>query len=134
MYESLPEDDIHSNDSLSYSDEYIDLNEKCLTIKKYIYPFSTEKVIKIEDIKHIEMIEMGRLTGKYTFIGYTWSMMWLHMDRKRPLKTFCITIDDGSLTRTGITPDDPHKVFRIINELRKSCKTKKLLPIKEKQD
>ena len=74
------------NDS-NYHDDLIDVNKQSLTIKKYYFPTLSQKIIKINKIKSISMLELNRANGKYTFFGFCWTFHYYHLDRKRPCKT-----------------------------------------------
>ena len=57
--ETLSNDNANIND-LNYSDEFVELNKDTITINKLYYPLSTKKVIKISNIKKIELIDLTR--------------------------------------------------------------------------
>ena len=102
----------------SYQDECVDLNFKGLTIYKYYFPIMTSKVIPIHKIKNINLIELNRINGKYTFFGLSWKLIYYHLDKKRPIKTHAITLEeeDNSIT-IGITPENPKKCFNVLRYL-----------------
>ena len=107
--EILSNDNANINE-LNYSDEFVELNKDTITINKLYYPLSTKKVIKISNIKKIELIDLTRASGKYTFIGFCWKLYWYHLDKKRPLKMRGIIIDEkDSLIKIGITPNNVEK-------------------------
>ena len=110
----------------SYQDENIDLSFKGLKIKKYYFPTLSMKVIPIYKIKNINLIELDRASGKYTFFGFSWKFIYYHLDRKRPVKTHAITFEeeDNFLT-IGITPDDPRKCFNVLRYLLTHMKNNK---------
>ena len=102
----------------NYSDEFIILNKDELTINKYYYPFKKKKIIKIGNINNIKLIEMDRMSGKYTFYGFCWKFYWYHLDKKRPQKKFAIIINEKNNSITiGITPNDTQKCFQVLNYL-----------------
>ena len=115
------------DDELStYKDEYIDLSINGLIINKYYFPILTKKFIPIHKIKNINLIEMDRINGKYTFFGLSWKFIYYHLDRKRPRKTHAITIEeeDNNIT-IGITPDEPKKCFNVLRYLMTHMKNNK---------
>ena len=110
----------------SYQDEYIDLNFKGIKINKYYFPTMQSKIIPIYKIKNINLIELNRINGKYTFFGLSWKFIYYHLDRKRPHKTHAITFDeDNSIISIGITPDDPKKCFNVLRYLLNHMKNNK---------
>lgn len=112
--EILSNDNANIND-LNYSDEFVELNKDTITINKLYYPLSTKKVIKISNIKKIELIDLTRASGKYTFIGFCWKLYWYHLDKKRPLKMRGIIIDEkDSVIKIGITPNNVEKCYEIL--------------------
>ena len=117
--ETLRNDNANIND-LNYSDEFVELNKDAITINKLYYPLSTKKVIKISNIKKIELINLTRASGKYTFIGFCWKLYWYHLDKKRPLKMRGIIIDEkDSVIKIGITPNNVEKCYEILNAIIK---------------
>jgi len=112
---------INSNNTeieTNYSDEFIILNKDCLVINKYYYPLTKRKIIKIGNIENIKLIEMDRMSGKYTFYGFCWKFYWYHLDNKRPSKKYAIIINEKNNSITiGITPNDCEKCFQILNFL-----------------
>lgn len=117
--EILSNDNANINE-LNYSDEFVELNKDTITINKLYYPLSTKKVIKISNIKKIELIDLTRASGKYTFIGFCWKLYWYHLDKKRPLKMRGIIIDEkDSLIKIGITPNNVEKCYEILNTIIK---------------
>lgn len=117
--EILSNDNANIND-LNYSDEFVELNKDTITINKLYYPLSTKKVIKISNIKKIELIDLTRASGKYTFIGFCWKLYWYHLDKKRPLKMRGIIIDEkDSVIKIGITPNNVEKCYEILNAIIK---------------
>ena len=114
----------------SYHDSLIDVNNEVLTIQKYNFPIFDKRIVKINNIKNIFMIEMNRGNGKYTFFGFCWKLYWYHLDRKRPLKTHAIIIqEENNNIKIGITPDDCQKCFKVLNNVinkNKDCELKSL--------
>ena len=112
---------INSNNTeieTNYSDEVIILNKDELTINKYYYPLKKKKIIKIGNINNIKLIEMDRMSGKYTFYGFCWKFYWYHLDKKRPQKKYAIIINEKNNSITiGITPNDTQKCFQVLNYL-----------------
>ena len=105
-------------DETSYHDNLIDINNNVLTIQKYDFPLFNQRIVKINNIKNIFMIEMNRGNGKYTFFGFCWKLFWYHLDRKRPFKTHAIIIEEkNNIIKIGITPDDCQKCFQVLNNI-----------------
>jgi hypothetical protein len=103
-------------EEILYKDECIVVYNKKIKIFKYYYPLTKEKIIYFDKIKSIKIIELSRSTGKYKFFGLNWDLSWYHFDRKRPLKEKLIQINDGSKIKISITPNEPDKVYKILNE------------------
>jgi hypothetical protein len=94
-----------------------------LKIKKYYIPTFKEKIIPIHRIKNIKMIDLDRTNGKYTFFGLSWKFIYYHLDRKRPIKTHGIVIEEeDNIIKIGITPDDTMKCFKVLKYLMKHMK------------
>ena len=103
-----------------YIDEFVELNKDCIIIKKMYYPLSKQKVIKLKDIKNVKLITLDRSNGKYTFLGLCWKFIWYHLDRKRPLKSTGIVIEEkDSVIKIGLTPEHVEKCYAILSSLVK---------------
>jgi len=120
------ENDRNSNEVLNnllqeilYEDETIQLTREYLKIFKYFYPLKKEKIIYLNDIKKTSIFKLTTFTGKYKFYGLSLDLSWFHLDKKRPQKEFGIKIKDGSIISIVITPDNPKKVFDLLNDLIK---------------
>ena len=86
----LPEEndeDSREDELQSYQDDNIELSMNGLRINKYYFPTFNFKIIPIHKIKNINIIELDRANGKYTFFGLSWKLIYYHLDRKRPIKT-----------------------------------------------
>ena len=121
-----PDRNARDDELSSYKDEIVDLSFQGLKINKYYFPTLKMKIIPINKIKNINLIELSRVNGKYTFFGFSWAFIYYHLDRKRPKKTHAITLEeeDNSIT-IGITPENPHKCFNVLRYLMKHMKNNK---------
>ena len=120
------DDDSREDESQSYQDENIEINMNGLKIKKYYIPTFKEKIIPIYKIKNIKMIDLDRANGKYTFFGLSWKFYYYNLDKRRPLKTKGIIIEEeGNFVTIGITPDDTLKCFKVLKYLMKHMKNNK---------
>ena len=108
------ENDENINEIL-YQDETIVVTNRYIEINKYYYPLNKKKIIFFNNIKGIQLIDLYRSTGKYKFFGLNWDFSWFHFDRKRPQKEKMIQIYNGSIIKISLTPDDPERVFNILN-------------------
>ena len=106
-------------EEILYQDEIIELTWNYLKIFKYYYPFNKDKIIKLSKIKKFSLKKLSSVNGKYRFIGLTWDLTWYHFDKKRPQKEFGIKINDGSIIKIMITPDNPQEVFDLLTEIIK---------------
>ena len=119
-------DDSREDELQSYQDENIEINMNGLKIKKYYLPTFKEKIIPIHKIKDIKIIELDRSNGKYTFFGLSWKLYYYNLDKRRPLKTQGIIIEEeDNFVTIGITPDDTLKCFKVLKYLMKHMKNNK---------
>jgi len=102
-----------------YEDETIQLTRNYLKIFKYYYPLQKAKIIPLFKVKKASIFKLTMFTGKYKFYGLAWDLSWFHLDKKRPLKEFGIKIHDGSFVNCVITPENPQKVYDLINDIIK---------------
>ncbi len=107
----------------SYHDENIEVDMNGLRINKYYFPTWKPKVIPIHKLKDINIIELDRINGRYTFFGLSWKLYYYHLDRKRPNKTHGIIIEEeDNIIKIGITPEDTMKCFNVLKYLMKHMK------------
>ena len=122
----ISEEDSREDEYQSYQDENIEINMNGLKIKKYYLPTFKEKIIPIHKIKDIKIIELDRANGKYTFFGLSWKLYYYNLDKRRPLKTQGIIIEEeDNFVTIGITPDDTLKCFKVLKYLMKHMKNNK---------
>ena len=78
----------------SYKDCYIDLSVEELKIYYYYFPFLQTKTIPISKIKNIKLIELNALNGKFKVFGLDFKCIYYHLDIKRPIKKYAITLEE----------------------------------------
>ena len=119
-------EDSREDELQSYKDENIEVSMNGLKINKYYIPTMKEKLIPIHKIKDIKIIELNRINGRYTFFGFSWKLYYYNLDRKRPIKTHGIIIEEeDNFITIGITPDDTIKCFNVLKYLMKHMKNNK---------
>ena len=123
-------DNSREDELQTYQDENIEVSMNGLKINKYYFPTWKIKIIPIHKIKNIKIIELDRINGRYTFFGFCWKFYYYNLDRKRPLKTHAIIIqEENNNIKIGITPDDCQKCFKVLNNVinkNKDCELKSL--------
>lgn len=97
-----------------YRDRWISCTDSQLIIRGYHFPLGTPKAIPYPDIRSVESVEMGVLTGRGRLWGTASPRYWAHLDPRRPWKTKALVLDLGHRVRPFITPDDPDRVREII--------------------
>lgn len=102
--------------SILYEDAKIVCDGDGLTIHGYYFPFNTEKRIEYRSIQGLEVFPMGTFTGRYRIWGTADPRYWLHLDWHRPEKDKALILHVGKRVKPVITPDDPDRVVRIIEE------------------
>ena len=119
-------DNSREDELQTYQDENIEVSMNGLKINKYYFPTWKIKIIPIHKIKNIKIIELDRINGRYTFFGFCWKFYYYNLDRKRPLKTHGIIIEEeDNISTIGITPDDTMKCFKALQYLMKHMKNNK---------
>ena len=129
-------DNSREDELQTYQDENIEVSMNGLKINKYYFPTWKIKIIPIHKIKNIKIIELDRINGRYTFFGFCWKFYYYNLDRKRPLKTHGIIIEEeDNMITIGITPDDTMKCFKALQYLMKHMKNNKHLePLYEESE
>ena len=119
-------EDSREDELQSYQDENIQVDMNGLKINKYYIPTWKMKTIPIHKIKDINIIDLDRVSGRYTFFGFSWKLYYYNLDRKRPLKTQAIIIEEeDNILKIGITPEDTLKCFNVLKYLMKHMKNNK---------
>ena len=120
--------DINARDDelSSYKDENIELSSNGLTIKNYYFPTLGSKTIPIDKIKNVELFELDWVNGKNKLWGLSLNFYYYNLDKNRSNKTHGITIkEDGDLIGTQITPDEPKKCLKVLQNLMSTKKDNK---------
>ncbi len=99
-----------------YDDGQVKLDFDGLTIRRYYFPLGKSKHIPYNEIKGVDEIRMGVLTGKTRLWGGNWQH-WLPLDLRRPWKEKALALKvGGQSVKPTITPDDPDHVRAILQE------------------
>ena len=101
-------------ESVLHEDKHVIITNNEIIIKCYYFPFAGEKKISFKQIKKIELINIGSLTGKLKVWGMNYKLLWFHFDAGRLFKNHGIVIDIGKYIKPAITPEDINKVFHIL--------------------
>ncbi|KZS84387.1 MULTISPECIES: hypothetical protein [Mycobacterium] len=97
-----------------YEDAGVLLDDDCITIRRYYFPFATSKRIAYRDIKSIKTEQMGWASGKGRLWGATDPRYWFPLDVKRGSKNTLLILDVGSRVKPCITPEDPDHVIELL--------------------
>lgn len=90
----------------TYSDRWIGLDDRQLTIRGYYIPWGTKR-IPYEQIRHVTRVRLGALNGRARIWGTANPGVWASLDPRRPVKRTGFLIDSGGSITSLITPDDP---------------------------
>lgn len=101
--------------SVLYEDRHIVCDDDAITIRRYYFPMGSRR-IPYAQIRSVEEIEMGPLSGKWRIWGSGDFRHWFHLDTDRPSKSRAIVIDKSEWVRAVITPDDPDAVLAILRD------------------
>jgi hypothetical protein len=91
-----------------YDDGSIEVSDEGLRIRHYYVPFGG-KHIRYSDIRAVERVPMGALTGRARVWGTANPRYWASLDLKRPRKKTGFIVDSGGPVKSFITPDDPKR-------------------------
>ena len=99
-----------------YDDGEIRLDETGLLIRRY-YPWGGKRVTysSLRAVQHlpltgVDRVRRWRIWGSGDFIH------WWNLDPHRPRKSVALVLDVGKMIRPTITPDEPDRVERILND------------------
>ena len=97
------------------------------------------KIIPINKIKKIELVELNAFNGKYKLFGLSPPLTYYHFDSKRSNKTHVIFLEEeDNIFQIGITPDEQIKWFNALKHLKtqkdNNEKGKKVLDPREESD
>ncbi len=90
----------------TYSDRWIDLDDRQLAIRGYYFPWGTKR-IPYEQIRHVTRVSLGAFRGRARIWGTANPGVWASLDPRRPSKRAGFLIDRGASVTPLITPDDP---------------------------
>ena len=90
----------------TYSDGWIDLDDRQIAIRGYYIPWGTKR-IPYEKIRHITRVRLGALNGRARIWGTAYPGVWTSLDLRRPGKHAGFLIDHGGPITPLITPKDP---------------------------
>ena len=111
--------------NIIYEDERVICDDEGIIIKGGYEPLENNKKIFYKDICSLEIQKLNPLSGLSQIWGKANDMLqgdtsnqyyWSALDPKRLFKGKAIVIDDGTLIKSAITPDNPDKVFQILKE------------------
>jgi hypothetical protein len=99
-----------------YDDGLVSLDADGLTIRRYYFPLGTSKRIPYSRIKGVQEQRMEFLTGKGRLWGTGDLRYWLPLDLHRLQKEKALILDLGKGIKPMITPNDPDRVFALLQE------------------
>ena len=99
--------------AILYEDSVLVCDDEAITIKTYYFPVGSKR-IPYGDIRFVQPVTMGLMTGKYRIWGMGLSPHWLHFDPSRPRKTEALILDVGGWIKPFITPDDCAAVHDVL--------------------
>jgi hypothetical protein len=111
--------------TIIYEDERVICDNEGIIIKGCYQPLESDKKILYQDIHNIKIQRLNPLSGLAQIWGKSNSMLqgdtsnkyyWSAFDPKRLFKGKAIIIDDGTLVKSAITPEDTDRVFQILKE------------------
>ena len=111
--------------AIIYEDERVICNREGIIIKGGYQPLENNKKILYRDISQLKIKRLNPFSGLSQIWGKANSTLqgdtsnryyWSAFDLKRLFKGKAIVIDDGTLIKTVITPEDVDRVFQILKE------------------
>ena len=111
--------------TIIYEDERVICDDEGIIIKGAYEPLEHNKKILYKDICNLKIQKLNPLSGLSQIWGKANDMLqgdttnkyyWSAFDLKRLFKGEAIIIDDGTLVKSAITPEDTDKVFQILKE------------------
>lgn len=111
--------------TIIYEDERVICDREGIIIKGCYQPLESDKKILYKDISNLKIKRLNPLSGLSQVWGKANNMLqgdtsnkyyWSALDFKRLFKGKAIIIDDGTLVKSAITPENPEKVFQILKE------------------
>ncbi|MGC2485914.1 MAG: hypothetical protein WA359_06710 [Acidimicrobiales bacterium] len=98
-----------------YNDGIVSCATEGVVIRGYYFPWGTKRV-RYGEIKGLERVTMGALTGQWRIWGTANVRLWANLDAKRPKKKIGFILDQGKRVRPFVTPDDPDAFESIVRE------------------
>lgn len=115
MQEVAPDD---SGEEILYEDKYVKVTNRRLVVYHYHFFLGLSKEIPLKKIRSVVMKDIDGWV-KYRMWGMSWKhwWRWFHLDVSRHKKKKFIEIDLGKLVVPAITPEDPERVYQLLQEL-----------------
>ena len=98
-----------------YDDGRVACDEDWLIIRWY-YPWGAAKRIPYPAIRSVTKRPLSRGTGGWRIWGSGDFVHWWNLDPGRPGKSTALEIDIGHRIRPTISPDDPERVYALLEE------------------
>jgi hypothetical protein len=89
-----------------YKDRRIECSPDALRIRGYYFPWGAKR-IPHKDIRSVERVSIGALTGRGRIWGTANPRYWANLDPQRPGKKVAFILDTGHAVRPVLTPEDP---------------------------
>lgn len=103
--------------SILYEDKQVTITSDYVQIRKYYFPLATSRTILYTEVDWIVM-EDAQGVDQTWGVSRKWLNNWFPYDADRKNKTKFIAFSiRGKKMKPTITPDDPAKVFSILNTL-----------------
>ena len=90
----------------AYDDGSIGVSDDGVRIRRYYIPFGS-KHISYSEIRSVERVPIGALTGRARIWGTANPRYWASLDLARPRKRTGFIVDSGGPVKAFLTPDDP---------------------------
>ncbi|WP_036478314.1 hypothetical protein [Myxosarcina sp. GI1] len=109
--------------AILYEDESVICDDEAISIKGYYSPFGEDRKIPYSEIHNIKLQKLSFWSGLAQIWGKGSGTIkgdranrtyWSTFDPKRIFGGKAIAIDEGSLVKPLITPEDPDEVYRIL--------------------
>ena len=102
--------------NILYEDEFCQVSDICILIKKYYFPLATSKTILYSEVSKISLEDGLNVRHKWGPSTHFLNC-WFHYDAKRSVKEkfLCFKMK-GQRIMPALTPEDPVKLFDILRK------------------
>ena len=122
-FDALVGDTSHPKSEILYSDDYLVITDKDITLKMYYFPIGTSRTLRFQQIKSFRVFKPRSIFAMKSWgMGVDFQVWWHWGGFGREFRErHAIVLDTGEWPSAGITPErgDPEAVRKVTSILNR---------------